>query len=87
MELKTTNKMQKHEPIIWTPESCPFENFLQATKGVRLEYIIYVQDCSGCPKSVWACTKEDFVKCMFTISELNYFGRLQSINDAIQFGF
>jgi len=81
-------KTQKHEPIIWdSTMQIPLTNFLETAKGLNLDYVIYVQDSEGGNKSVWSCTKEDFNECMFTLSNKCYFGRVQSLAVAIEFGF
>lgn len=77
---------QKHEPIIWQHET-PMQEFFEVAKGVNLDYIIYVIDASGELNSVWACAKEDFNECMFTLSNKCYFGRVQSLAMALQYGF
>lgn len=80
-------KIKKHKPIIWTPDAGTLEEFFQVAKGLELDFIIYVQDTYGDGKSVWACAKEDFVECIFTFSNKCYFGRVQSLSVAIEYGF
>lgn len=86
-ETEPVETNQKHEPIIWTPEASTLEEFYQVAKGLNMDYVIYVQDSTGNDKSVWACAKEDFVECMFTFSNNCYFGRVQSLAVALEFGF
>ena len=79
---------QKHKPIIWDKESKDsMEEFFQIAKGLNMDYVIYVQDSRGDDKSAWACAKEDFTECMFTFSNKCYFGRVQSLDMAIRYGF
>ena len=81
-------KTKQQEPIIWDSEmNIPLTEFLQDAKTMSLDYVIYVQDSGGGGKSVWACAKEDFTECMFTLSNKCYFGRVQSLAMAIQYGF
>ena len=82
-------EQKKHEAIIWEPNKteCTLEDFFQAAKGLELDFIIYVQDSKGRNKSVWATSKEELVECLFTFSNKCYFGRIQSVDFAIQWGF
>lgn len=84
-----TNKMEniENEPIIWTIENGPLEDFLQVARGIGKEYIIYVRDVDGERDSVWASTKEGLIECIITFSDRLYFGRVQSIDIAINYGY
>jgi hypothetical protein len=82
-----TKKMTKHEPLIWTSENGPLNDFLECAKGFGHEYVIYVQDALGDNRSVWSCKREDLLECYETFSARCYFGRIQPIRLAITFGF
>lgn len=88
IEPEQTETNQKQDPIIWQPENeIPMQEFFEDAKNMKLDYIIYAVDASGKLDSVWACIKEDFNECMFTLSNKCYFGRVQSLATALEFGF
>jgi hypothetical protein len=81
-------KTKQQEAIIWEIESeIPIREFFEDAKELELDYVIYVIDAEGNLNSVWACAKEQFNECMFTLSNKCYFGRVQSLSMALQFGF
>ena len=85
--LKMKKVQEKHEPIIYNKEVGPIEDFFQVAKGLDLTHIIYVQDSAGGNKSVWATNNDDLIDCLYTFSEKFYFGRIQSIERACEYGF
>ncbi len=78
---------EKHQPIIYNKEVGPIEDFFQVAKGLDLTHIIYVQDSAGGNKSVWATNTDDLIDCLYTFSEMYYFGRIQNIEMACKYGF
>lgn len=79
--------MKKHEPLIWDKEKGSLIDFYQVANGLELNYIIYVIDALGELNSVWATSEEDIVDCFITFSDKCYFGRVQKVDDAIEYGF
>ncbi len=79
--------MKRQEPLIWEKEKSPLIDFYQVAKGLNLNYIIYVIDGLGELNSVWATAEEDILDCFYTFSDKCYFGRLQKVDDAIEYGF
>jgi len=79
--------MKKHEPIIWKKENGALIDFYQVAKGLELNHIIYVIDALGELNSIWATAKVDIIECLYTFSDKCYFGRIQKVDDAIEYGF
>ena len=84
---KNLSKMNKQEPIIWDNQKGSLIDFYQVAKGLELNHIIYVIDAMGELDSVWATAAEDIIECMYEFSNKCFFGRIQKIEDAIEYGF
>lgn len=84
MNKKTINKQ---EPIIWEKGHGELIDFLEVSRFLELTHIIYVIDAEGKLNSIWATDTEDLIECMYTLSNKCYFGRVQSIENAIRYGF
>ena len=84
---KNIINMNKQEPIIWEKQHGSLIDFYQVAKGLELNHIIYVIDAMGELNSVWATTEEDIIECLYEFSNKCYFGRIQKIEDAIEYGF
>ena len=79
--------MKKHEPIIWDKDKGELMDFYQIAGGLELNYIIYVIDALGELNSVWATSEEDIIECFTDFSDKCLFGRIQKVDDAIEYGF
>jgi hypothetical protein len=85
--LEITDETEKHEPIIWDSQAeGSLHDFYMVALGLNLEYIIYVQDFEGNDKSIWATSEADLLDCMFTISEIGYFGSLDTLQNSFKRG-
>jgi len=82
---KTKNGTE--EPIVWTKKNGPLENFLQVCKGLGFHYILYTQDAGSGEKMVWGTHKLDLVDTLLMLGDKAYFSRMQTIENAINFGF
>lgn len=80
-------KIKKHDPIIWMKEKTQLKEFFVIARELKLNYIIYVKDLEGNNNSVWATSKQDLIRCFIFFSKNNYFGRIEILETAIQFGF
>ncbi len=81
------NLIQKQEPIIWEKGNGELIEFFEISRILELTHIIYVIDAEGKLNSIWATDTEDLIECMYTLSNKSYFGRVQSIENAIRYGF
>lgn len=79
--------MKHKEPIIWEKGKGPLIDFYQVANGLELNYIIYVIDTLGEINSVWATAEEDIIDCFTAFSDKCLFGRIQKVEDAIEYGF
>jgi hypothetical protein len=79
--LEITWSSNEFETLIWSPEASSIEDFFMVCKGLKMDYIIFVQDSEGNEKSIWGTTKNDLINCFFTFSEKDYFGRIKLIKD------
>ena len=79
--------LKKQEPIIWDKENGELDDFFEISRMIGLTHIIYVIDADGELNSVWATSTEDLIECLYTFSNKCYFGRVQNIENAIQYGF
>jgi hypothetical protein len=84
---KKFSKMNKQEPIIWEKQHGSLIDFYQVANGLELNHIIYVIDAMGELDSVWATAAEDIIECLYEFSNKCFFGRIQKIEDAIEYGF
>ena len=84
---KNLTTMNKQEPIIWEKQQGSLIDFYQVANGLELNHIIYVIDAMGELDSVWATAAEDIIECMYEFSNKCFFGRIQKIEDAIEYGF
>jgi len=78
---------KKQEPIIWEKGKGDLKVFFEISRTLGLTNVIYVIDFEGNLNSVWATSSEDLIECFYTFSNLFYLGRVQSIENAIQYGF
>ena len=78
---------KKQEPIIWDKEKSELLDFYHIARGLELNYIIYVIDALGELNSVWATSEEDIIECFTDFSDKCLFGRIQKVDDAIEYGF
>ncbi|RYZ24571.1 MAG: hypothetical protein EOO16_00260 [Chitinophagaceae bacterium] len=78
-----------HEPMIWIKDEakCSFEEFLQVAKGLSHTMIIYVSTPDGVPNSVWSSDESQVLESFKVFSSMCYFGRIQPIDVAIEYGF
>jgi hypothetical protein len=79
--------MENFEPIIWEKGKGSLIDFYQVANGLELNYIIYVIDGLGELNSVWATAEEDIIDCFTAFSDKCLFGRIQKVEDAIEYGF
>lgn len=79
--------MQNNEPIIWVNGKGSLIDFYQVANRLELNYIIYVIDISGELNSVWATAEKDIIKCFTAFSDNFLFGRIQKVEDTIEYGF
>lgn len=79
--------MKHHEPIIWEKGKGSLIDFYQVSRGLDLNYIIYVIDALGELNSVWATSEQDIIACFTDFSDKYLFGRIQKVDDAIENGF
>ena len=79
--------VKKQEPIIWKKDKGNLDDFLNISRVLGLTHIIYVIEGEGNLNSVWATSTEDLIECLYTFSNKCYFGRVQSVENAIQYGF
>ena len=84
---KNLISMYKQEPIILEKQHGSLIDFYQVAKGLGLNHIIYVIDAMGELNSIWATTEEDIIECLYEFSNKCFFGRIQRIEDAIEYGF
>lgn len=81
-------KMIKNsKPIFWEKDKEELLDFYNVAKVLKLNHIIYLIDASGELNSVWATSEKDIVECFYTFSNKCYFGRVQNVDDAIEYGF
>lgn len=79
--------MKNYEPIIWEKGKGSLIDFYQVANGLELNHIIYVIDALGELNSIWATAEEDIIDCLYTFSGKCLFGRIQKVDDAIEYGF
>ena len=80
-------KTEKQEPLIWEKGKGRLEEFFEISRILGLNHIIYVIDARGKLHSVWSSSTEDLIESLYILSNKCYFGRVQSIENAIQYGF
>lgn len=79
--------LKQQKPIIWEKENGELEEFYEISRNLGLTHVIYVINVCGELNSVWATSKEDLIECFHMFSNKYYFGRIQSIENAIRYGF
>jgi hypothetical protein len=79
--------LKYQKPIVWDCKKSSLTDFYQIAKGLELNYIIYVIDESGELNSIWATAEEDIIDCFIIFSDKCYFGRIQIVDDAIEYSF
>jgi hypothetical protein len=81
------NRTDKNAQLCWDCEECELDEFYSISKSLGFNKIIYLTDFEGEIFDIWATSSGNLLNSIMLFSNMQFFVRIQNIENAILYGF